>query len=229
MNNYKEGEIRAIANAPEWVRYIAYSKEVGKNGTPHLQGFVYTWDAVRITKFKIFLKRAHFEAMKGSFTQNEAYCSKQGKLIEHGERPQQGRRNDILGIKRRLDAGVPLNELAEDESFFTTVMRNEKSLAKYELQQQIKRMRKEGHMPPKVFIRIGPTRSGKTSFVYKEHGYDKVYSVFDVTGKWHDGIYYHWQGPLFGLRSAECWEKEGWDRFFIFLCDTGMFAKIKSS
>jgi hypothetical protein len=42
--------------------------------------------------------------------------------------------NDILGIKRRLDAGVPLNELAEDESFFTTLMRNEKSLAKYELQ-----------------------------------------------------------------------------------------------
>lgn len=188
LNNYTESEVQRIENYPDWVRWIGYGKEVAPStGTPHLQGFVYTWDACRKTKFKLFLKRAHVEVQLGSFEQNEMYCNKDKDWKEFGERPQQGRRNDILGVKRRLDQGVPLSELVENESFFSTVMRNERSLAKYELQQQIKRMRKEGHKPPEVYIRIGPTRSGKTSFVYKTHGYDKVYSVADVTGAWHDG------------------------------------------
>jgi hypothetical protein len=51
--------------------------------------------------------------------------------------------------------------------FFGTIMRNERSLFKYADMQRKKRMRKEGNIKPEVYIRVGPTRSGKTSYVYK--------------------------------------------------------------
>lgn len=187
LNNYTDEELTRIENYPDWIRYIKYGKEVADTGTPHLQGFAITWDPVRKTKFKLFLRKAHIEVMKGSIEHNDNYCEKEGNWVEFGERPQQGRRNDILGVKRRLDQGVPLSELYENESFFTTIMRNEKSLSKYAEMQRCKKMRSEGRMMPKVYIRVGPTRSGKTSYVYEQHGFSNVYSVPDVTGKWHDG------------------------------------------
>jgi hypothetical protein len=187
LNNYTEDEVRRIANYPDWIRYIKYGKEVASTGTPHLQGFMYTWDPVRKTKFKTFLKRAHLEVMRGSLSENDKYCEKDNDWVEFGERPQQGRRNDILGIKRRLDEGKALSELVEDEAFFSTVMRNEKSLSKYAEQQRFKRMCVEGYKKPEVHIRVGPKGSGKTKYVYEQHGFSNVFPVPDVTGKWHDG------------------------------------------
>ncbi len=76
-----------------------------------MQGFLYTWEPVRLSKFKLsVLKNRHMEIIRGSFEQNETYCNKDKQWEEHGERPQQGRRNDILGIKRRLDSGMDINE-----------------------------------------------------------------------------------------------------------------------
>lgn len=188
LNNPSEEEVRRIENYPEWVRYIKYGREVAPSTqTPHLQGFVVTWDPVRKTKFKLFLRRAHIEVMKGSITENDAYCEKDGAWVEFGERPQQGRRNDILGVKRRLDQGVALSDLVEQECFFGTVMRNERSLTKYAEQQRFKRMCTEGYKKPEVHIRVGPKGSGKTRYVYEQHGFANVFAVPDVTGKWHDG------------------------------------------
>lgn len=188
LNNPTPSELQRLEHYPEWIRYIKYGEEVApRTGTPHLQGFLYTWDPVRLTKFKGFLKRAHIEIMRGSLEENDKYCEKDGKWTHYGERPQQGKRNDILGIKRRLDEGVPLTELVEDEAFFSTVMHNERSLTKYAEMQRYKRMCKEGYKKPDVHIRVGPKGSGKTHYVYERHGYENVFAVPDVTGKWHDG------------------------------------------
>lgn len=124
----------SLANFPEWVRWVGYGKEVcPTTGTPHLQGFLVTWDPVRLTKFKHSIwAKIHMEICRGTFEQNETYCNKDKDWTEHGERPQQGSCNDILGVKRRLDEGTRLDELMDDEAFFATVMRNERSLRKYE-------------------------------------------------------------------------------------------------
>jgi len=189
FHNYTDETFIKIKNFPDWIRWIGFGREVcPTTGTPHLQGFLYTWEPVRLSKFKLtFLKNRHMEIVRGNFEQNETYCNKDKQWEEYGERPQQGRRNDILGAKRRLDSGIAIDDLMEDEAFFGIVMRNERSLRKYSEQQRQKKMRKEGRLMPEVYIRVGPTRSGKTSYVYEQHGYDNVYSVFDVTGKWHDG------------------------------------------
>lgn len=196
LNNYTEDELRRIAAYPDFIRWVGFGKEKAPStGTPHLQGFLYTWDPVRMTKLKHgFLRRARWAIQNEDFESNSSYCGKDNDWTEYGERPQQGKRNDILGVKRRLDQGVPLSTLYEDEAFFSTIMRNERSLTKYAEMQRCKKMREEGRRVPEVYIRVGPTRSGKTSYVYEHHGFGNVYSVPDVTGKWHDG--YHGEPVL---------------------------------
>jgi len=189
FHNYTDETFIKIKNFPDWIRWIGFGREVcPTTGTPHLQGFLYTWEPVRLSKFKLtFLKNRHMEIVRGNFEQNETYCNKDKQWEEYGERPQQGRRNDILGAKRRLDSGIAIGDLMEDEAFFGIVMRNERSLSKYAEQQRFKRMCAEGYKKPEVHIRVGPKGSGKTKYVYEQHGFANVFPVPDVTGKWHDG------------------------------------------
>ena len=64
--------------------YCVVGKEVGKDGTPHLQGFVMLTKRVRFTKIKGFLPRAHIEPMFGNSQQAADYCKKDGDYEEHG-------------------------------------------------------------------------------------------------------------------------------------------------
>jgi len=187
LNNYTETELARIERYPEEVRFVAYSKEVGESGTPHLQGYVVYWQAVRFAKAKQFLRRAHFEVMHGTLAQSEKYCSKQSSLIKHGDEPAQGRRTDIITVKRKIDEGATVMDIMEDESCFNTCLRNERALSKYQNHVQMKKRRKLGRVVPEVHIRVGPTRSGKTTYVYQRHGYENVYNVMDCTGNWFDG------------------------------------------
>lgn len=187
LNNYTDDEVRRIANYPDWIRWIGYGKEVGAEGTPHLQGFVYTWDAVRLTKFKLFLRRAHMEIQRGTFEENETYCNKDKDWTEYGERPQQGRRNDILGIKRRIDEGTRLDDLMEDEAFFSLACRNERSLRKYEEMKRGKRLCALPRAIPKVYLLKGESGHGKTPTVKALHGQLNCYRVFHTKAPWYDG------------------------------------------
>jgi len=55
---------------------------------------------MRFGGWKELFPTAHIEKMKGNFAQNEKYCSKEGKLIEFGERPKQGKRTDLIEVKK---------------------------------------------------------------------------------------------------------------------------------
>jgi len=83
LNNYTEEDIKDIAL---WeCKGVAYGKEVGENGTPHLQGFVCFKNQVRFQTVKDLHAKAHWEIMHGRLDQNKAYCSKQGELTIHGK------------------------------------------------------------------------------------------------------------------------------------------------
>lgn len=188
LNNYTDEEVGRIGDPPEFIQYVGYSKEVGASGTPHLQGWVYTWQPVRMSQIKKqFLRRAHIEIMYSSFDKNDKYCSKESTMTHIGTRPQQGRRTDILGVKRRLDEGESFRSVMEDEATFAICMKNERALRGYSETARYKKMRKEGRKVPKVYIRIGPTRTGKSSYVYDTHGYDNVFLCPDNTCRWFDG------------------------------------------
>jgi hypothetical protein len=190
LNNYTDGELKRIREYPETVKYVAYEKEVAPStGTLHLQGFLYTWEPMRISQLHSgFLKRARFCVMYSDFDHNNVYCKKDtGELEEFGERPAQGKRTDIIGVKRRIDAGENLYEIMKDESFFSIIMQNERALQKYSSYIRGQRLRAGGRKVPQVLVRIGPSRSGKSSYIFDKHGYENVFSVPKLTGDWYDG------------------------------------------
>lgn len=80
-------------------KYIAYAEEVAPTtGTKHLQGYMNLVKNQRMTFVKKLLPRCHIERMNGRMDQNEAYCSKQGQLIEHGTKP--GNKTKPDGVAR---------------------------------------------------------------------------------------------------------------------------------
>jgi len=83
LNNYTEADEKNIA---QWeCRGVAYAHEVGESGTPHLQGYVCFAVQKGLNMVRELNNRAHWEIMKGSMTDNQTYCSKQGQLIVHGK------------------------------------------------------------------------------------------------------------------------------------------------
>lgn len=66
------------------VNSIIVGKEVGENGTPHLQGFIKFKKPMRLTSVKKILDRAHWEPAKGNDQQNLKYCSKQEVCLKKG-------------------------------------------------------------------------------------------------------------------------------------------------
>lgn len=88
LNNYDEGDIATLRNIMDGsalVSYLVFGREVGENGTPHLQGYVeFTtrWDLRRCQRS--FLMGAHFEQRRGTPQEASDYCKKDGDWEEVG-------------------------------------------------------------------------------------------------------------------------------------------------
>lgn len=110
MNNYTEKDVAAL-KACEDYKYIVVGKEIGANGTPHLQGYMQLYKRARpsVKLWKklsdLFEKRPHREAAKGTSAQNFAYCSKDGDYFEVGEPRKSGTRTDLRAFTDALLAG----------------------------------------------------------------------------------------------------------------------------
>lgn len=99
LNNYTEEEVQKIENIN--CQYMIFGKEVGEEGTPHLQGYCELFKKTRFNTIKKFIPRAHIEQRYG--TQEEAilYCMKSDKEpFIKGEPKKQGERNDLDLVRR---------------------------------------------------------------------------------------------------------------------------------
>lgn len=85
LNNYTPLDEKDIEDSE--ATYACFGREVGANGTPHLQGFAVFRNARRLSTLKFLLPRAHWEIARGSIQQNIDYCSKDGNFVEFGQRP----------------------------------------------------------------------------------------------------------------------------------------------
>jgi hypothetical protein len=156
--------------AGEDVRYIAMGREVcPKTKREHWQGWVC------FTKKKGTGKRAlgnlstkyglgHMACMKGSFAQNEDYCSKEGKYQHHGDKPAQGNRTDIDFMAERVKNGeITADDMAvEGPGFYhqygRTMMKAEEVLLR----------RKFRDWMTKGIWYCGPTMTGKSHRVFND-------------------------------------------------------------
>lgn len=71
-------------------RYCIFGFEQGKEGTHHMQGYIYFYNQKRLNEVKNHLPRAHLEVARGTPDQNYNYCSKEGDFYEFGDKPCQG-------------------------------------------------------------------------------------------------------------------------------------------
>jgi len=85
LNNYTEDEIAAIKKLA--TSYQVVGKEVGENGTPHLQGYLYFKNARTFSSIHKTVPRLALLVAEGDAMDNYKYCTKDGDFWELGVRP----------------------------------------------------------------------------------------------------------------------------------------------
>lgn len=87
LNNYTEDEVTQLHmcfESDSKCEFWILGREIGEEGTPHIQGYVYwlnarTFNSVRET---LNNERIHIEKAKAGPQQNRSYCAKDGNYIE---------------------------------------------------------------------------------------------------------------------------------------------------
>lgn len=97
--------------------FIKFALEIGEEGTPHYQGFLYYNNQRVMTRVakKLFKGKAHLEIMRGNDFQNEQYISKdpiEGPY-EWGTKPSQGTRSDWTEVHNSIKKGASWLEIAD--------------------------------------------------------------------------------------------------------------------
>lgn len=115
VNNWTEEEYQAIMDIE--CLYLIVGEEVGENGTPHLQGFIYFKTQRHFNAVKKLMPRAHLEKAKTLGPAIE-YCKKEGKFREKGVAPigdvgKKCTQQERAEKNKRL-RDTPLNELVEN-------------------------------------------------------------------------------------------------------------------
>lgn len=81
LNNYDESDIEALSSiVPECCNYGIVGKEIGENGTPHLQGYI-EFKVKKRPKSVFESKKFHWEKAKANREKNISYCSKDGDVV----------------------------------------------------------------------------------------------------------------------------------------------------
>lgn len=109
LNNYDEAELVALRQSlqAEAVRYAVFGREVGAEGTPHLQGYLSFRQAKTFTGAKkVVGHRAHVEVAVADEATNRTYCTKDGDFEEFGTRAAPGKRTDINLFQDAVKAGL---------------------------------------------------------------------------------------------------------------------------
>lgn len=97
-------------NAPEdgWAQltdrlpacnYLVAGREVGEQGTPHIQGYAEFASPAKGSTLKNKFPTIHWEKRMGSAEQAAVYCKKDGDYQEEGELSNQGKRSDLDEVR----------------------------------------------------------------------------------------------------------------------------------
>lgn len=107
LNNYTDDERAALAKfATESCDYLTYGKEVGEEGTPHLQGYFCLKTKKKFLTVKnLLFPRIHLEVKRGSVRSAVDYCHKDGDFLTIGVEPvEQGNSGGIANKERWIQA-----------------------------------------------------------------------------------------------------------------------------
>nr|WAE42768.1 MAG: replication associated protein [Cressdnaviricota sp.] len=173
-------------NPEDWqgVQYLVYQLEQGGvTGMIHFQGYLIMKNKVRLSAMKKLNPRATWAIRAGTHDEARAYCVKEGRLdgpYELGQPPAQGKRNDLLEVKRKIDTGATMLEIAD--AHFGNWVRYHKAFTIY----------RNMHLPDRHHVtecRVywGPTGVGKSRRAHVE----APGSYVVPRGDWWDGYDAH--------------------------------------
>lgn len=180
INNYTDDDVSKV-NAFE-CRYMIYGYEVGSQGTPHLQGFLYMNNDKTLSAMKKkFHPTAHLEPTKGTSVQASDYCKKDGKFVERGDIPQQGRRTDLVSVKDEILAGKKVDDIVlEDPELYHKYGRTLHKIEDLAMRKKFRTTMTEG-----VWI-YGTTGTGKSETAFAGYNPDTHYHYKYDNSDWQD-------------------------------------------
>lgn len=188
LNNYTNENIERLSTLIETnpkAKFLIYGKEVGENGTPHLQGFVQFSSRMRMNQVKEAIgSNPHVEIARNVNASIE-YCKKEGDFYEYGVYAggTQGRRNDLEDFKEAVKNGLfALQEIRELHS--EVYMKYPRFCLEYVQDKQ-----------PEVVLPDHPLRPWQTRMVEKleeEPDRRKIVFVVDETGNSGKTWFAHW-------------------------------------
>nr|WDW25743.1 MAG: replication-associated protein [Canine circovirus]WDW25744.1 MAG: replication-associated protein [Canine circovirus] len=184
VNNWTEEEYGLIVSTcKSSAKYLIIGKEVGENGTPHLQGFVNFKKKLRLSGLKKLpgFTRAHVEIAMGSDLENQKYCRKGNQYLEIGVPSSRGKSSSLrecldLLLKEKGDLKKAANEYPE------VFVRHHRGLRDY--------ISTAGLIPVRqsksyTIVLIGPPGVGKTRKAVEMCGERPIY--WKPRGMWWDG------------------------------------------
>lgn len=190
--NFADGEPTQLLSEefPSWLTYVVWQLELGEEGTLHYQGYLECRGAQLFTRIQREVpgfEGAHFEVRRGSQEQAIAYAEKEDSRVDgpwhHGEPKAQGARNDLINVKEKLDSGVSLKRVAEEN--FSSWARYGRAFKEYK-----RIVTKPRDFKSITFLFIGPPGKGKSTMM--EHILPKILGLtaYKAPMKKGSGMYY---------------------------------------
>lgn len=184
LNNYTEDDVAFLVR---WMEVTSttlvrggFGREVGENGTPHLQGWVSMKNTMRLTTMRGILGKAHWEVMGGTVADSIRYCSKEGNYYSFGVAPAgQGARTEIRSMTEAIRGGASDREIYDAFGDRALRVGNQLQRVRATYLEELRNWEME------VRIYWGAPNTGKSRAVWDEFGIENVYPK--MPGKWWDG------------------------------------------
>lgn len=168
------------------IRYLIFGREIGQQGTPHLQGYIMMTSPVRWTtlnnRLHITTGRIHWERMMGTPQQAADYCKKDGDYTEFGTLPAGNNTNQYTIIAQRIGDGASTQEIRDE--FPGTWLRFHTAIDRWINEGRQQRLDNfDGDLQTKNLWIWGPPGIGKSRYARSlaERCYNKP------ANKWWDG------------------------------------------
>lgn len=162
--------------------YIVVGKEVGANGTKHLQGYVEFKSGKRFSTIKKVCPAIHLEKCIANAKSNYEYCTKDGDFWEDGEMSEQGKRMDLEAAMADIKSGM--TELNFFEAHPMVMFRYPKACDRYRT--LCEKESRKGFHEKTVYVLWGDTGTGKTRSAIEAEP-DAFIVSSTQTGLWWDG------------------------------------------
>lgn len=186
INNYS-GDDEDLVRALQTVcSYVVYGREVGAEGTPHLQGFLCLKAKKRMATLKKLLPRAHLEVKSKRSTMEEAstYCKKDGNFWEFGSLPEDGTAKGLKVIADNYEETVELAKAGRtDEIGAEHLLKYYNTIKKIAHDNKKMPENLTWTNPPNIWI-WGPTGTGKSYRAREILGDDFYIKI--AANKWWD-------------------------------------------